>query len=47
MRPVQSEDWWVEKFRDHGYNVIKRPSKLYYYLYGNSGYLMVTKDRLL
>ena len=40
---VQSENWWIEKFTEHGYSVIRKPSKLYYYPYGSQGYLMMQK----
>lgn len=41
---VQSEQWWIRKFKDYEYKVIRYPSKMYFYPFGNSGYLMMNKE---
>jgi len=40
---VQSENWWVEKFAEHGFVTERRPSKLFVSTFGDRGYLMMTK----
>ena len=43
---VQTEKWWINKFKKHGYRTIKKPKKLFFSPFGNQGYLMCIKDKL-
>lgn len=40
---VQSEDWWVSKFQQFGYDVIRNPSPYFISVFGPKGYLMAEK----
>ena len=40
---VQTENWWVSKFQQYGYKVIKKPKKFFLSPFGSSGYLMAVK----
>ncbi|NMB56601.1 class I SAM-dependent methyltransferase, partial [Candidatus Beckwithbacteria bacterium] len=41
---VQSENWWINKFKQHDYQAIKNPQKFFISPFGNSGYLMFLKN---
>lgn len=41
---VQTEKWWINKFNKHGFNVLKKPRKLFFSPFGNEGYFMFIKD---
>ncbi len=41
---VQTEDWWVDKFKEHGYKTIKHPQRPFLSPFGNQGYLMFIKE---
>lgn len=41
---VQSENWWIKKFKQHGYKAMRKPRKLFFSPFGSSGYLMFIKD---
>lgn len=41
---VKSEDWWINKFKEHGYKGVKRPTKLFFSTFGTKGYFMFTKE---
>ncbi len=37
---VQTEQWWMNKFRRHGFDVIKQPKKYFFSPFGSEGYFM-------
>ena len=41
---VQTEKWWLEKFKQHGYRTIKKPQKFFFSHFGSKGYLMFVRD---
>ena len=41
---VQTEKWWIEKFKQHGYRAIRKPQKLFFSHFGSKGYLMFVKS---
>ncbi len=41
---VKSEQWWINKFKEHGYRAIKNPRKFFFSPFGGSGYFMVIKN---
>lgn len=42
---VKSEQWWIDKFQEHGYRAIKNPKKFFFSPFGSSGYFMMIKNR--
>lgn len=40
---VQTENWWSQKFQQHGYRTIRNPSPYYVSLFGPKGYFMLVK----
>ena len=40
---VQSEKWWIEKFKQHGYRTTRKPQKFFFSHFGSKGYLMFDK----
>ncbi len=43
---VQTEEWWIRKFEEHGFSVIKKP-KIFFSLFGSERYLMCVKSKFL
>lgn len=41
---VQTENWWMNKFKEHGYKTIKKPKKFFFSPFGSEGYLMFIKE---
>jgi 2-polyprenyl-3-methyl-5-hydroxy-6-metoxy-1,4-benzoquinol methylase len=41
---VQDVNWWVGRFKKHGYKAIRQPQKLFLSPFGREGYLMFIKD---
>jgi hypothetical protein len=42
---VQTENWWIDKFKQYNYSAIRRPNKYFINLYGSMGYLMFVKTK--
>jgi len=40
---VQTEEWWQNKFQEHGYKVTIKPTKLFISPFGTTGYFMLEK----
>ena len=40
---VKPEQWWIDRFKEHGYLTLRKPSRAYFSLFGYSGYFMMTK----
>lgn len=41
---IKPEKWWIDKFKEHGYRAIKNPTRMFFSLFGNSGYFMMIKE---
>lgn len=37
---LQSEQWWVEKFMEHGYEARRKPQKFFFSPFGSDGYFL-------
>jgi len=42
---MKPEKWWINKFKEHNYKAIRRPSKLFFGLRGTHGYFMFIKNK--